>query len=122
MILALMRPLIRTPSEGAVAVVWVATPPELANVSGKLFGSFVRDPRREFSLPASTRDPDRRRHLKELPSNWSGLNRASMPTCFARKSRDAHVCRSKLSSQDFGRPKLSRFNTTKLNRQEKILS
>jgi hypothetical protein len=69
MILALMRPPMRTPSEGAVAVVWVATPPELANVSGKLFGS------REFSLPAGTRDPDRRRHLKELPSNWSGLNR-----------------------------------------------
>jgi NAD(P)-dependent dehydrogenase (short-subunit alcohol dehydrogenase family) len=69
-----LAPLLRTPSRGAIAPVWVATAHELANVSGKLFGSFMGNPRREFKLPRVTRDPDRRRHLIELLSSWIGLN------------------------------------------------
>lgn len=68
--------MLKTPSQGEIAPVWVATAPELANVSGKLFGSFMGNPRREFKLPAVTRDADRRRRLIELLSNWTGLKSA----------------------------------------------
>lgn len=67
-----LGPMLKTPSQGAIAPVWVATAPELANVSGKLFGSFMGNPRREFKLPVVTRDADRRRRLIELLSNWTG--------------------------------------------------
>jgi NAD(P)-dependent dehydrogenase (short-subunit alcohol dehydrogenase family) len=69
-----LAPFLRTPSQGAIAPVWVATAPELATVSGKLFGSFIGNPRREFKLPLVTRDSDRRRRLIELLSNWTGLD------------------------------------------------
>jgi NAD(P)-dependent dehydrogenase (short-subunit alcohol dehydrogenase family) len=74
-ILGLMRPVIRTPSQGAAVAVWAGTAPELVNVSGKLFGSFVGNPRHEIRQPLITRDPERRRELIRLLSNWTGLDR-----------------------------------------------
>jgi NAD(P)-dependent dehydrogenase (short-subunit alcohol dehydrogenase family) len=62
-LLPLARPFLRSPSEGATVATWAATGSELSRVSGKLFGSFVGNPRREFSLPRVTRNPDRRQQL-----------------------------------------------------------
>jgi NAD(P)-dependent dehydrogenase (short-subunit alcohol dehydrogenase family) len=73
LVLKLMRPLLRTPSEGASAAIWAATAPELAGVSGKLFGSLAGNPRREFELPRAVRDPVRRQRLDAYLGEVTGI-------------------------------------------------
>jgi NAD(P)-dependent dehydrogenase (short-subunit alcohol dehydrogenase family) len=73
-ILTPLRPLLRTPTEGAAAPVWAVTAPELATVSGKLFGSLVGDPRREFQLPRVTRNSHNRQQLVNLLRVWTSLS------------------------------------------------
>jgi NAD(P)-dependent dehydrogenase (short-subunit alcohol dehydrogenase family) len=72
----LLRPFLRTPLEGAVTPIWVATEPDLADVSGKLFGSLAGEPRREAKLPSITCNRDHRIRLFSLLLEWTGLYRA----------------------------------------------
>lgn len=53
----LMRPIMKTPEQGAVTPLWLATAPELERVSGKVFGAMRGDGKQELTtVPAPARD------------------------------------------------------------------
>src|SRR5205814_270892 len=52
----LMRPLMRSPQQGAMPPLYLATAPELERVTGKFFGSMSGDGRKEMPVPEVARD------------------------------------------------------------------
>ncbi len=70
---ALVKPFLLTPEEGAQTQIWLATAPELSEVTG---GYFAR--KKQRTPPRQARDPEVRRRLWEVSEELTGL--ASSPS------------------------------------------
>jgi NAD(P)-dependent dehydrogenase (short-subunit alcohol dehydrogenase family) len=68
----LMRPIMRSPEQGARTPLWLATAPELERVSGKVFGSFSGDGKKELTVPEPARDLEAATRLYETCERLAG--------------------------------------------------
>jgi NAD(P)-dependent dehydrogenase (short-subunit alcohol dehydrogenase family) len=69
----LMRPMMRTPEQGAQTPVYVAAAPELDGVSGKFFGSMRGDGRQEMPVPHVAKDAAACTKLYEACARLAGV-------------------------------------------------
>jgi NAD(P)-dependent dehydrogenase (short-subunit alcohol dehydrogenase family) len=69
----LMRPMMRTPEQGAQTPIYVATAPALDGVSGKFFGSMSGDGRVEMAAPEVARDAAACTKLYEACARLAGV-------------------------------------------------
>jgi dehydrogenase/reductase SDR family member 12 len=68
----LMRPLLRTPAEGADTIAWLVASPEPVGLSGRFF--LDRRPRREHVLPRTRETPEEARALWALCARLCGVD------------------------------------------------
>ena len=74
----LMRPLLRSPEEGADTIVWLAVAREAGKVSGKLF--LDREIKATHLLPRTQDSPDQRRALRDFLADYAPPPRHTQPT------------------------------------------
>lgn len=86
----LMRPLLRTPAEGADTIVWLAACPRIPGASGRFF--FDRRARRTHLVPWTRETPEDRAGLWQLCTRFAGV--ASAPTAGRRVRSGAREARS----------------------------
>jgi hypothetical protein len=60
-----MRPIMKTPEQGAATPLWLATDPMFDTITGKAYGSFKRHGRDALAVPAPARDPKAAQRLYE---------------------------------------------------------
>jgi NAD(P)-dependent dehydrogenase (short-subunit alcohol dehydrogenase family) len=69
----LMRPLMKTPEQGAATALWLATAPDLERTRGKVYGAMFGDPTRELTVPPVAKDPEAARRLYEICERLGGI-------------------------------------------------
>jgi NAD(P)-dependent dehydrogenase (short-subunit alcohol dehydrogenase family) len=70
----LMRPLMRTPEQGAQTPLFLATAPELEQVSGKFYGTMFGDGRKEMPTPDIARDAAQAAQVYEACLKLAGVS------------------------------------------------
>jgi NAD(P)-dependent dehydrogenase (short-subunit alcohol dehydrogenase family) len=68
----LMRPLMRTPAQGARMPLWLATSDEVDGITGKVYGTMFGDGRKEVTLIPELKDPKNAEKLFEACEKATG--------------------------------------------------